>query len=69
MSNQTISQTIFRSDHPTRFGGFPILYTICYTFQTIPVYSLKDEHVPCGKGGDYATQDEHVYSRRATNES
>lgn len=43
-------------------------HTICYNSQTIPVYSLKDEHVPYDKGGAYATQDEHVYSRRAANE-
>ena len=56
---------------PTRFGGFFILYAICYTFGTIPVYSLKDRRVPYGKkkGGAYAKQDEHVYSRRTANES
>jgi hypothetical protein len=44
-----------------------ILYAICYTFETIPVYSFKDRRVPCGKemGGAYAKKDEHVYSRRA----
>ena len=57
------------TDNPTRFGGFFILYTICYTFQTIPVYSLKDRRIPYCKGGAYAKQDEHVYSRRAANES
>lgn len=37
------------NNNPTRFGGFFIMYAICYTFGTIPVYSFKDRRVPCGK--------------------